>query len=266
METMIKALLKELDEQHISKHIVCPSVPLIVKDLLQYGYTEIIDERSAGYVATGMCAEACEPIVLWCANDISFRNLAPALTEAYFRKLPLFVIAISGVAAINHFNNPNDILRYMFHVSRYIPRDEYMNIIRRAVHTLFCSVQGPCLLLIDEISTPIENKEEYKKSEWVNKDGKLSKLIGASIVEPTRLFIGKFTRDEVMRDVNMLGNRHLLGNIVVVIIDGNVEDDALWDIAMRMQWSCKRMTTNNFEESKSELIIESIPQYIEIIK
>ena len=51
-----------------------------------------VDERSAAYMACGMAAESGEPIVLSCTGATSSRNYMPALTEAYYRKLPILAV------------------------------------------------------------------------------------------------------------------------------------------------------------------------------
>lgn len=53
-----------------------------------------VDERSAAYMACGMAAESGEPVVIACTQATASRNYLPALTEAYYRKLP--VIAVTG--------------------------------------------------------------------------------------------------------------------------------------------------------------------------
>lgn len=53
-----------------------------------------VDERSAAYMACGMAAESDKPVIIACTQATASRNYLPALTEAYYRKLP--VIAITG--------------------------------------------------------------------------------------------------------------------------------------------------------------------------
>lgn len=50
------------------------------------------DERSAAYMACGLSAESGEPVILSCTEATASRNYLPALTEAYYRKLPILVI------------------------------------------------------------------------------------------------------------------------------------------------------------------------------
>lgn len=53
------------------------------------------DERSAGYIACGMAAESGEPVVISCTGATASRNYMPALTEAFYRKLPVVAITSS---------------------------------------------------------------------------------------------------------------------------------------------------------------------------
>ena len=51
-----------------------------------------VDERSAAYLAIGMCDECDEPIALSCTGATASRNYMSGLTEAYYRKLPILAI------------------------------------------------------------------------------------------------------------------------------------------------------------------------------
>ena len=55
----------------------------------------VAEERSAGYIACGMAAESGEPVAISCTGATASRNYMPALTEAYYRKLPILVITSS---------------------------------------------------------------------------------------------------------------------------------------------------------------------------
>ena len=56
-----------------------------------------VDERHSAYMACGMSAESGEPVILNCTGATSSRDYMPALTEAYYRKLPILVITSSQV-------------------------------------------------------------------------------------------------------------------------------------------------------------------------
>lgn len=51
-----------------------------------------VDERHSAYMAVGMAAEKLEPVVLTCTGATASRNYLPALTEAYYRKLPVLAV------------------------------------------------------------------------------------------------------------------------------------------------------------------------------
>ncbi len=63
-----------------------------------------VDERSAAYMACGMAAELGEPVVLSCTGATASRNYLPALTEAYYRHLPILAVT-STMPVINIGHN-----------------------------------------------------------------------------------------------------------------------------------------------------------------
>ena len=52
-------------------------------------------EGSAAYMACGMAAETGEAVVLSCTGATASRNYLPALTEAFYRKLPVLAVTSS---------------------------------------------------------------------------------------------------------------------------------------------------------------------------
>lgn len=53
-----------------------------------------VDERSAAYMACGMSQESGEPVVITCTEATASRNYMSALTEAYYKKIP--ILAVTG--------------------------------------------------------------------------------------------------------------------------------------------------------------------------
>ena len=79
-----------------------------------------VDERSAAYMACGLCAETCEPVALSCTGATASRNYFSALTEAYYRKLPILAITSTQDRSrmghlipqvIDRFPQPNDTVK-----------------------------------------------------------------------------------------------------------------------------------------------------------
>lgn len=62
-----------------------------------------IDERHASYMAVGMAVESGEPVVLSCTGATASRNYMSALTEAYYRKVPVLAItSMEGFDRVGH--------------------------------------------------------------------------------------------------------------------------------------------------------------------
>ena len=53
----------------------------------------VIDERSAGFIALGMADTTGTPVVLICTSGSAVLNYAPAVAEAFYRRVPLLVLS-----------------------------------------------------------------------------------------------------------------------------------------------------------------------------
>ncbi len=54
---------------------------------------QIVDERTAAFIALGMASGCNRPVTLVCTSGSAVLNFAPAVAEAYYRKTPLIVIS-----------------------------------------------------------------------------------------------------------------------------------------------------------------------------
>ncbi|MDE5683116.1 MAG: 2-succinyl-5-enolpyruvyl-6-hydroxy-3-cyclohexene-1-carboxylic-acid synthase, partial [Muribaculaceae bacterium] len=52
----------------------------------------VIDERCAAFMALGMALKTDSPVLLICTSGSALMNYGPALTEAYYRRVPLIAI------------------------------------------------------------------------------------------------------------------------------------------------------------------------------
>ncbi|ADY34888.1 thiamine pyrophosphate TPP-binding domain-containing protein [Phocaeicola salanitronis DSM 18170] len=96
-ERNVQILIALLKEHGIKRVIASPGSTNVtfVGSLQQDPYFEMyscVDERSAAYMACGMAAESGEPVVLSCTGATASRNYFPALTEAFYRKLPVLAV------------------------------------------------------------------------------------------------------------------------------------------------------------------------------
>lgn len=88
-----------------------------------------IDERSAAYMAVGMAAESGEPVVLTCTGATASRNYMSALTDAYYRRLP--IVAVTSTRPLSTIGN---------HVAQVIDRTTLPNDIAKL--SVFAPVGG----------------------------------------------------------------------------------------------------------------------------
>ncbi len=53
----------------------------------------VVDERSAGFIALGMSLQSGRPVAMVCTSGTALLNYAPAVAEAFYRRIPLIVIS-----------------------------------------------------------------------------------------------------------------------------------------------------------------------------
>lgn len=98
-ELSVQYLVALLKEHNIKRVIASPGTTALsfVASMQCDPFFEMyscVDERSAAYMAVGLAAETNEPVVITCTGATASRNYLPALTEAYYRKLP--ILAVTG--------------------------------------------------------------------------------------------------------------------------------------------------------------------------
>lgn len=73
------------------------------------------DERSAGFIALGMAQELGETVALCCTSGSACLNYYPAISEAFYRSIPLLVLTADRPAAwINHGDGQTIVQRDVF--------------------------------------------------------------------------------------------------------------------------------------------------------
>ena len=127
----IQILISLLKQNNIRKVVASPGTTnaVFVASLQNDSFFEMyssVDERSAAYIACGLSQESGEPVVITCTEATASRNYLSALTEAYYRKLP--ILAITGfhhldtighlyAQAIDRSVHPKDTVRMSVNVT-----------------------------------------------------------------------------------------------------------------------------------------------------
>ena len=97
-KSVCRNLAALLSAHGVRRAVVSPgsrNAPLIVALNRQpdIALTEVVDERSAAFVALGMAARSGEPVAICCTSGSALLNYAPALAEAFYRHVPLVAMS-----------------------------------------------------------------------------------------------------------------------------------------------------------------------------
>lgn len=116
VEKNVQILLSLMKAHGVTKVIASPgSTNVCLVHSLQndkdFTVFSAVDERSAAYMACGMAAETGEPIALTCTEATASRNYMPALTEAFYRKLPVLAITATNEITLVGQHHPQMIDR-----------------------------------------------------------------------------------------------------------------------------------------------------------
>tara|TARA_B110000263_G_scaffold245547_1_gene255278 strand:- start:6324 stop:7997 length:1674 start_codon:yes stop_codon:yes gene_type:complete len=95
---IINKFLKKLIQYNVKNIVISPgsrSTPLvnnILKNKKYFNIKLVLDERSAAFFALGISKYTDYPTVLVCTSGTSTLNYSPAISEAYYSRVPLIVI------------------------------------------------------------------------------------------------------------------------------------------------------------------------------
>lgn len=218
-------LLSLMKAHNIRKVIASPGTTniAIVGSMQHDEYFEMyscVDERSACYMACGLSAESGEPVAIVCTEATASRNYFPGLTEAYYRKLPILVIAGShGEYNIGHLHSqvidrtqsPKDTVRYSAFVNKInSSQDELHNttIINKALIELRRHGGGP--VLVNIVASPrgfdTETLPNVKAIKYYNKESLFPNLESGSVA----IFVGSHTRmsEELTQEIDKFCSIH----------------------------------------------------------
>ena len=122
---MTHILIALLKAHNIKRVVAGPQDTQLIAGIRQDAFFEVYeaeDERSAGYIACGIAAEAREPVVLACSGLSAFRSCMPPLTEAFYRQLPVLALTVghepssSCTLPISTTSIPRDCAKFRLHV------------------------------------------------------------------------------------------------------------------------------------------------------
>ena len=97
-KVQISQLVSYCVQNNITNVIISPgsrNAPLIIafEAHPEIGTYLIHDERSAAFFALGIAENTNKPVILTCTSGSALLNYAPAISEAYYRQIPLLILS-----------------------------------------------------------------------------------------------------------------------------------------------------------------------------
>lgn len=228
-----------------------------------------VDARSAVYMATGICAQnQCKVAVCVDAGNAS-RSAFSGMTEAFYRKLPVALITIGR--KLDYTKELNDVVVGHYTVQNYtdafdlVNKEFPMHIELTAEVSKLRKIE--CNKLQQILSSALgENEYLYiaqgvKKADcnYVGKvvyggmpgcyEGALANVLGASLAKRHKKYIGLVSEDELIHDLNTLGNINI-NDLVSFIIVGNKKNDLLMDCATALQFEVSYAKESQISDSE----------------
>lgn len=205
-EKAIQILIALLKKHGIKKVIACPGGTnmMLNANLMYDGDFEMYscdDERSAAYMATGLCEESGEPVMITCTGATASRNFMSGLTEAFYRKLPILVV--TGQQDYRRQGNlhdqiidrsvvPNDIVKSSVYIQLVRDAKDEQNVtlrINQAISALTLNGGGPSHINLETSYSQLHNVPELPDVRVVKRvdvDGEYPQLPTGKIA----LFLG----------------------------------------------------------------------------
>lgn len=246
---MFEDIIQKLKLENIKHIVICKE--LFSKGILSqfeqedFDIEEFLDSRSAGYAATGICAETKEPVVLISENNNDSRNCYSSLTEAYYKKLPIIFLTINTGHSLNYMNE----LRDTTIATAFVDKNKAFDV---SIIDLCIEKSMPVHIVIEDNFSFSTNKFDIsddiailsdtanylylsnsftvssifiiRKNVAGGCDGIVSNILGASLSGNFKKYIGISTDEELLHDLNALGNRFMNDTISFLVYSLNSKD------------------------------------------
>jgi 2-succinyl-5-enolpyruvyl-6-hydroxy-3-cyclohexene-1-carboxylate synthase len=230
----------------------------------------IHDERSAAFFALGMIDQLQIPVALVCTSGSAIQNFSPAVSEAFYRQLPLVVISADRPKnwidqgdgqTIRQSNVLRDHAMYVSDLSDDSESDEYSWFANRELNQAFShtssSWKGPIHLNIG-LHEPLYDVQEIKEStfskiEFVETETILRKntldSISNSLSSKVLILCGQMNRNDLLQ--KLLADFAQNTNVAVLVENTSNLSDACFV-------HCIDRTLNMISEDEIEKFIPDV--------
>ena len=200
--------------------------------------TVSLDPRSALYLATGMAAQSGEWVVCVVSSTNTSRSVFSGMTEAYYRNLPVILITLG--TELNYSNELKDAVCEHF----VIGEDDSIEQVFKEKRPAHVELSIDCLkqelvdcdeiqsilgeILSDSsylyISAGIKKTAVDYSCKVVNGgmpgcyEGALANVLGASLGQIRKKYIGLLSEKECLHDLNTLGNINVNERLCYIVV------------------------------------------------
>lgn len=270
-EVFISLLIDSFKKYNISQFIFTRTIDetFLIKNIESLGIVyKANDARTAGYIATGMSEESQKPVTIICRGSNESRSLMSAMTEAYYRNLPIIAVTLGDEDLVDYSIEVKDTFKYSFNVSLDMLTQDYLEELNSAFAALM-NERMPVHLsinlsndreytdtsilqdndireisqvsqsILQELANALTNefyvfigKDYITKafsfnckvnvaSDYNDAEGAVSILLGASLANCRKKYIGVISERELLQDLNALGNRHINNKVLIIVFVKN---------------------------------------------
>lgn len=209
-----------------------------------------LDTRSAIYMATGICAQNNEPVIVCVNSSNASRSAFSGMTEAFYRKLPVVLVTfgqeldyskeladiIVGHYIVSTENEIEKLLndKYPIHIEVINHGQEIEKIECDDIQRILSSVLNDNMYLY--IGQGIVRTVNNCKCKVVQGgmpnccEGAVANVLGASLTNLRDRYIGLITEEEFLHDINTLGNINI-NDLLLFFIVGIKENKTIIEYA-----------------------------------
>lgn len=192
-----------------------------------------VDERSAAFFALGMAKASRKPVILLCTSGTAASNYHPAVTEAFYARVPLIVLTADRPHELREVGAPQTIdqtkmfgshVKWSFDMPLASEHSLVGDFIER-------QLQRSYALAMTAPMGPIHLNLPFREP----------LLIDFDLPAPPTTFYRHFTAEaylseEVEEQIMQLFKQDAKGLIIVGELSSPIRKDAFWSFAERLQW------------------------------
>lgn len=200
---------------------------------------KVIDARSAVYVATGICATNREQVLVCMSAGNDSRSAFSGMTEAYYNNYPIALVTFGN--GLDYSTGLKDVITAHFRVEKGEEIYPLLRYNRGPMHIeVSTDVQAKekldCIKVQHLLATAMTEQDYLYLSQGIEiqskvfrcktvvggmpncYDGALANVLGASLAKCRKRYIGVLSEEEVIHDINSLGNVNVNDSLAFIVI------------------------------------------------